>query len=197
MNRPPAPRDSECSTVRNAQSNRRPADAGAPDPEILWKYPGLLYNYITMNGSRPSWDSYFMKIAHDVAERSTCIRRRVGAIIVLEKRILSTGYNGVPSGLRHCAEAGCLREERNIPSGERQEICRGLHAEQNAIIQSAQYGVGIRGAMIYSTTQPCITCAKMIINSGIVKVVYEGDYPDDLALGMLREAGVALERCAS
>jgi len=145
-----------------------------------------------MSDSRPSWDEYFMKITHDVAERSTCLRRHVGAIIVMERRLLSTGYNGGPSGLRHCSETGCLRAERNIPSGERQEICRGLHAEQNAIIQAAQYGVSIRGAMIYSTTQPCITCAKMIINAGLTKVVYEGDYPDDLSLGMLQEADIEL-----
>ena len=147
-----------------------------------------------MSDTRPSWDEYFMKITHDVAERSTCMRRHVGAIVVLERRLLTTGYNGVPMGLRHCSEAGCLRAERNIPSGERQEICRGLHAEQNAILQAALYGVGIRGAMIYSTTQPCITCAKMIINAGILKVIYEGDYPDELSLDMLREAGVELEQ---
>ena len=137
-----------------------------------------------------------MKITHDVAERSTCLRRHVGAIIVMEKRLLATGYNGAPSGLRHCLETGCLREKMNIPSGERQEVCRGLHAEQNAIIQAAQYGVSIRGSMLYSTTQPCVTCAKMIMNAGITKVVYEGDYPDAFSLEMLTEAGVALEKFA-
>lgn len=147
-----------------------------------------------MEDNRPSWDEYFMKITHDVAERSTCLRRHVGAIIVMEKRLLSTGYNGAPSGLRHCLETGCLRDKMNIPSGERQEICRGLHAEQNAIIQAAQYGVSIRGSMIYSTTQPCITCAKMIMNAGITKVVYEGDYPDAFSLEMLQEAGILLEK---
>ena len=135
-----------------------------------------------------------MKITHDVAERSTCLRRRVGAIIVSEKRILATGYNGAPSGLRHCAETGCLREQRNVPSGERQEICRALHAEQNAIIQAARHGVPIRDAVLYCTTQPCVTCAKMIINADIRRVVFEGDYPDALALDMLEEAGIILER---
>ena len=144
--------------------------------------------------NRPTWDSYFMKITHDVAERSTCLRRRVGAILVAEKRILATGYNGAPSNLRHCADTGCLREQLNVPSGERQEICRALHAEQNAIIQSARHGVGIRGAVLYCTTQPCVTCAKMIINSGVTRVVYEGDYPDKLALEMLSEAEVQLAR---
>ncbi len=147
-----------------------------------------------MSENRPSWDEYFMKITHDVAERSTCIRRRVGAIIVSNKRILATGYNGVPSGIGHCADRGCLRNELGIPSGERQEICRGLHAEQNAIIQASQYGFSITGAMIYSTTQPCITCAKMIINAGIVKIIFEGDYPDKLAVEMLNEAKIDLER---
>jgi dCMP deaminase len=139
---------------------------------------------------RPTWDEYFMKIAHVVAERSTCGRRRVGAIVVKNKRILATGYNGAPSGLKHCGEAGCLRQIRNIPSGERQEICRGLHAEQNAIIQASQYGFSIADSAMYCTNQPCITCAKMLINAGIVRVVFQGDYPDSLSLGMLDEAGV-------
>lgn len=147
-----------------------------------------------MTDNRPPWDSYFMKITHDVAERSTCLRRRVGALIVLEKRILATGYNGAPSGLRHCAETGCLREQLKVPSGERQEICRALHAEQNAIIQAASHGVPIRGATLYCTTQPCVTCAKMIINSEIRRVMFEGDYPDSLALEMLNESGVTLDR---
>ncbi|MEW6201873.1 MAG: cytidine/deoxycytidylate deaminase family protein [bacterium] len=145
-----------------------------------------------MSKERPTWDEYFMKITYDVAERSTCLRRRVGAIIVKDKRILATGYNGAPTGIVHCSVRGCLREQMNIPSGERQEICRGLHAEQNAIIQSSLYGFSITGAQMYSTTQPCITCAKMIINAGIRRVVYEGDYPDELSLEMLREAGVEL-----
>ena len=145
-----------------------------------------------MTKERPSWNEYFMKITHDVAERSTCLRRIVGAIVVKDKRILATGYNGAPTGIIHCSVRGCLREQLGIPSGERQEICRGLHAEQNAIIQASLYGFSIVGSHMYSTTQPCITCAKMIINAGITKVIYEGDYPDELAIEMLREAGVEL-----
>jgi dCMP deaminase len=142
---------------------------------------------------RPSWDEYFSEIASKVAERSTCLRRHVGAIIVRDKRILSTGYNGPPRGLPHCDETGCLREQLGIPSGQRQEICRGLHAEQNAIIQAALHGVSVEGATVYVTHQPCITCAKMIINSGIVRAVFANDYPDDLARDMLVEAGVELD----
>ncbi|MBC7314908.1 MAG: cytidine/deoxycytidylate deaminase family protein [Chloroflexi bacterium] len=142
---------------------------------------------------RPSWDEYFVEIARQVATRSTCLRRHVGAVIVRDKRILSTGYNGAPRGLPHCDVVGCLREKLGIPSGQRQEICRGLHAEQNAIIQAALHGVSIEGGTIYVTHQPCITCAKMIINSGIVRVVCADGYPDDLARQMLQEAHVALE----
>ncbi len=142
---------------------------------------------------RPSWDEYFIEIARKVATRSTCLRRHVGAVIVRDKRILSTGYNGAPRGLPHCEEVGCLRTQLGIPSGQRQEICRGLHAEQNAIIQAALHGVSIEGATIYVTHQPCITCAKMIINAGIVRVVCLNDYPDELARQMLNEAQIQLE----
>jgi len=142
---------------------------------------------------RPTWDEYFMEIARQVATRSTCLRRHVGAIIVRDKRILSTGYNGPPKGLRHCDEVGCLREQLGIPSGQRQEICRGLHAEQNAIIQAALHGVSVEDGTVYVTHQPCITCAKMIINSGIVRAVSASTYPDELSRGMLDEANVALE----
>lgn len=141
---------------------------------------------------RPPWDEYFMQIARVVATRSTCLRRQVGAVLVKDKRILTTGYNGAPRGLPHCLEVGCLREQLGIPSGERQELCRGLHAEQNAIIQAAYYGVSIAGATLYCTHQPCITCAKMLINAGIEKIIYEEAYPDELAEKMLREAGVEL-----
>lgn len=141
---------------------------------------------------RPSWDEYFMEIARQVATRSTCLRRSVGAVIVRDKRILSTGYNGAPRGLEHCDVVGCLREKLGIPSGQRQEICRGLHAEQNAIIQAALHGVSIEGGTIYVTHQPCITCAKMIINAGIVRVVCANAYPDELGRQMLDEAGVEL-----
>ncbi len=146
---------------------------------------------------RPSWDEYFIEIARQVATRSTCLRRHVGAVIVRDKRILSTGYNGAPRGLPHCDVVGCLREKLGIPSGQRQEICRGLHAEQNAIIQAALHGVSIEGGTIYVTHQPCITCAKMIINAGIVRVVCADGYPDELARQMLEEAHIALEIRAS
>ena len=142
---------------------------------------------------RPSWDEYFVEIARQVATRSTCLRRHVGAVVVRNKRILCTGYNGPPRGMAHCDVAGCLREQLQIPSGQRQEICRGLHAEQNAIIQAALHGVSVEGGTIYVTHQPCITCAKMIINSGIVRAVCASAYPDKLARQMLDEAGVELE----
>jgi dCMP deaminase len=141
--------------------------------------------------TRPTWDEYFASITRQVATRSTCLRRKVGAIIVKDKRILTTGYNGAPMGVRNCLEIGtCLREELGVPSGERQEICRGLHAEQNAIIQAAFHGVRIKGSVIYCTNQPCILCAKMIINCGIRKIYYFEDYPDELAAELLVEAGV-------
>lgn len=139
---------------------------------------------------RPSWDEYFMKMAELAATRSTCLRRKVGAVIVREKRVLATGYNGAPSGLAHCEEVGCLREKLGIPSGERHEICRGAHAEQNAIIQAATLGVSLTGSTLYSTNQPCIICAKMVINAGLKKIVTKGGYPDKLASELLREAGV-------
>lgn len=143
---------------------------------------------------RPGWDEYFMEIARVVARRSTCLRRQVGAVVVKEHRILCTGYNGAPAGLRHCAEAGCLRERLGVPSGERHELCRGLHAEQNAIIQAALHGISIRGGALYVTHRPCALCAKMICNAGIREVFFEGDYPDELALEIFREAGVRLVR---
>jgi len=145
--------------------------------------------------TRPTWDEYFVAITKQVATRSTCLRRKVGAIIVKDKRILTTGYNGAPMRVKNCIEIGmCLREEMGVPSGERHEICRGLHAEQNAILQSAYYGVQIRDSVIYSTNQPCALCAKMIINSGIRKIYYFEDYPDPLAIELLVEAGVELVR---
>lgn len=143
---------------------------------------------------RPSWDEYFMRITQEVAQRSTCLRRQVGAILVKDKHILATGYNGAPTGLPHCEEVGCLRERLGIPSGERAELCRGLHAEQNAIIQAAVHGVQIRGSTLYSTTQPCILCAKMLINAGVVRIVYQGPYPDELARQMMDEAGLEVVR---
>jgi len=142
---------------------------------------------------RPSWDEYFMEMAQVVRKRSTCLRRSVGAVIVLDNRIMTTGYNGVPVGIEHCAVRGCLREELQVPSGERHELCRGLHAEQNAIIQAAYLGQRIAGATLYCTTQPCVICAKMIINAGIRRVVIQETYPDELAEAMFREAGVRVD----
>lgn len=140
--------------------------------------------------TRPSWDEYFMKITKLVSERSTCLRRKVGAIIVKDKRIISTGYNGAPRGLPHCLDIGCLREKLGIPSGERQELCRGVHAEQNAIIQAASSGTSMEGATMYCTTAPCATCAKMIINAGIKRLVLAERYPDELGEELIREAGI-------
>jgi len=139
---------------------------------------------------RPSWDEYFMDITSLVARRSTCMRRQVGAVMVKEKNILATGYNGTPSGITHCDVTGCLREQLNIPSGERHELCRGLHAEQNAIIQAARHGVNISDSILYCTNSPCIICTKMLINAGIRKVVYLQGYSDSLSLEMLDEAGI-------
>lgn len=131
-----------------------------------------------------------MDITKVVATRSTCLRRRVGAVIVKDKRLLTSGYNGAPQGLAHCLEVGCLRERMKIASGERHELCRGLHAEQNAIVQAALHGVQIAGATLYCTHQPCAACAKMIINAGIRRIVFEHPYPDELARDLLGEAGV-------
>lgn len=142
--------------------------------------------------ARPDWDEYFMGIVELVAKRSTCLRRSVGAALVRDKRILATGYNGAPSGLHHCLDVGCLRERLQIPSGERHELCRGLHAEQNAIIQAALHGVSVKGATLYCTNQPCIICAKMIINAGITMAVVKDGYADKLAEEMLAEAGVTV-----
>ena len=141
---------------------------------------------------RLSWDDYFMEITKLVARRSTCMRRHVGAVIVRDRRILATGYNGAPRGLRHCSETGCLREKMNIPSGQNQELCRGLHAEQNAIIQSALFGVSIENSQIYTVTQPCVVCAKMIINAGINRIVFNEAYPDPLSEELIKESGIEL-----
>ncbi|MGI5826211.1 MAG: deoxycytidylate deaminase [Patescibacteria group bacterium] len=146
-------------------------------------------------GERPSWDDYFMQLAKLVATRSTCIRRQVGAVLVSNKRILATGYNGVPRGLKHCLEIGCIRDELKIPSGTRAEICRAVHAEQNAIIQCAIYGeVSSEDSTIYITHQPCSVCTKILINAGVKRIVYEEPYPDEFALGLIKEAGIKLEQ---
>ena len=141
---------------------------------------------------RPSWDNYFMGITGLVATRSTCTRRKVGAIIVRDKRILCSGYNGAPSGIAHCNVTGCLRAQLKIPSGEKHELCRGVHAEQNAIIQAACYGIAVQGASLYCTNHPCSICAKMIINAGIVAVYYGQSYNDSMAAEMFAQAGVIL-----
>jgi dCMP deaminase len=143
---------------------------------------------------RPNWDEYFMEMAEVAKKRSTCERRKVGAVIVKDNCILATGYNGAPKGLKHCGETGCLRENLSIPSGERHELCRGLHAEQNAIIQAAVFGAAIEGATIYTTLSPCILCTKMIINAGIKRIVQREEYNDKLAMDMLAESGIAIEK---
>ena len=147
-----------------------------------------------MADTRPSWDEYFMDITRRVATRSTCLRRAVGAILVHDKRIIASGYNGGPSGLAHCLDIGCLREKLGIPSGQQHELCRGIHAEQNAIIQAARYGVSIEGSVLYCTTQPCMQCTKMLINAGITEIVYAEGYPDNLARELLEESGIIVRR---
>jgi dCMP deaminase len=141
---------------------------------------------------RPSWEDYFLQAADLVASRSTCLRRQVGAVLVRDERIIATGYNGAPRSIAHCLEIGCLREKMGIPSGQRYELCRGVHAEQNAIINAAYYGVSTKGAVLYCTNQPCLICARMIINAGIIKVVHRGNFIDDLALEFMQEAGIEL-----
>lgn len=140
--------------------------------------------------NRPSWETYFMEIAVLVAKRSTCLRRSVGAVVVKDRRLLSTGYNGAPTHVLHCSETGCLREQLKVPSGERHELCRGIHAEQNAIIQAAFHGVSIRDASLFCTNLPCSICAKMIINAGIKTIYYLSGYADSMSEEMLNEAGV-------
>ncbi len=146
---------------------------------------------------RPSWETYFMEITRLVAKRSTCRRRSVGAVIVKDKRVLATGYNGAPTNIRHCIDIGCLREQLNVPSGEKHELCRGIHAEQNAIVQAALHGVSIKDATLYCTNLPCSICAKMIINAGIRNIVYMDGYADKMSMEMLEEAGVGLTKLDS
>ena len=143
--------------------------------------------------TRPDSDEYFLKIASVVAERSTCRRHHVGAVAVRNKHILATGYNGAPSGLKDCLELGCLRDERGIPSGERQEICRGIHAEQNVIIQASLHGVSLEGSTIYATHTPCILCAKMLVNAKIKRYISFGRYNDDAFINLFKEAGIGLD----
>jgi len=143
-----------------------------------------------MTLNRPNWDTYFMEIASLVKERATCMRRKVGAIIVKEKRILTTGYNGAPTGVKHCKEVGCLREKLKIKSGERHELCRGVHAEQNALLQGAKFGVKVGGGILYVTDSPCFICGREIINAGIVRVVYKEGYEDENGIKFMKEAGI-------
>jgi dCMP deaminase len=143
---------------------------------------------------RPSWNEYFMAITDLVASRATCLRRKVGAVLVKDKRILCSGYNGAPSQVPHCRQTGCLREQLKVPSGEKHELCRGVHAEQNVIIQAAYHGIPVAGASLYCTTQPCSICAKMIINAGIKIVYFKDGYDDPLSLEMFAQAGVELIR---
>jgi len=148
----------------------------------------------TILPARPSWDEYFLEVAKLVAKRATCLRRSVGAVIVKDKRILATGYNGAPSGLKHCVDVGCLRQKLNIPSGERHELCRALHAEQNALIQASLYGISVKGSKLYATCQPCVICVKMLINAGIKEIVIAGAYPDKMAAQFLKEAGIKVKK---
>ena len=141
---------------------------------------------------RPSLDEYFMEIASVVATRSTCLRNQVGAVFVKNKRILSTGYNGAPAGLPHCDQVGCARE--GVASGTKHELCRAVHAEQNAIIQAALHGISIDGATLYCTHQPCILCTKMMINAGIIRIVYKESYPDEKSLAFVEQAGIEVKR---
>jgi len=143
---------------------------------------------------RPSWDEYFLELAHLVAKRSTCLRRSVGAVLVKDKRILATGYNGAPRGLAHCLDTGCLRDKLKIPSGERHELCRALHAEQNALIQASLYGVGVKDSTLYATNQPCVICAKMLINAGIKEIVISDGYPDKMAMDFFKEAKIKVRK---
>ena len=143
--------------------------------------------------TRPDADEYFLKIASVVAERSTCRRHHVGAVAVRDKHILATGYNGAPSGLRDCLELGCLRDEMNIPSGERHEICRGIHAEQNVIVQASLHGVSLEGSTIYCTHTPCVLCAKMLVNAKIKRFVSFGRYNDGSFEDLFREAGIKVD----
>ncbi len=142
---------------------------------------------------RPNWNNYFRTIAEVVAVRSTCLRRKVGCVFVRDNAILATGYNGAPKGVEHCETAGCVRDQLAVPSGERHELCRAVHAEQNAICQAARNGVSLKGSTVYVTVSPCIICAKMLINVGVRKIYYSGRYSDRKGLALLEESGIELE----
>jgi dCMP deaminase len=166
--------------------------SGEPGEEIVTPAGGQVD--LSAARSRPTWHEYFLQLARQAATRSTCLRRQVGAVLVRDKRILATGYNGAPRGIAHCLDVGCLREELGVPSGERHELCRAIHAEQNAIIQAAIHGVAIDGATLYCTHQPCILCAKMIINCGVKEIFFVEGYPDEISLAMFAEAGVVIHQ---
>ncbi|MCI8445567.1 MAG: dCMP deaminase family protein [Bacilli bacterium] len=147
-----------------------------------------------MMGQRVSFDEYFMQLAHLVASRSTCLSRSVGAVIVRDNHIIATGYNGAPRGVSHCLDTGCIRREHDIPSGERLDICKAVHAEQNAIIEAAYNGVSTKGASIYVTVTPCFTCAKMLVNAGIKEIIIDGDYPSPSSRSLFEEVGIKLKK---
>ncbi len=146
------------------------------------------------NNKRKSWDEYFLEIAELVSSRSTCLRRKVGAVLVKENHILSTGYNGAPRGMEHCLDRGCIRKQNGIPSGERHEFCRGIHAEQNALIQAAVHGVSIKGSTLYCTNFPCSLCSKLIINARVKKIIFIEGYPDELAREIIAESSLEIEQ---
>ena len=147
---------------------------------------------VPVSMERPDNDTYFMRMAELVSTRSTCTRRAVGAVIVKEKRVLTTGYNGAPRGSKHCDEVGCVRDELSVPSGTRHELCRGVHAEQNAVVQAAYFGVSIKDSTLYCTTFPCSMCAKLLINAGISEVVYKHDYVDPLSKPLFEETAIKI-----
>jgi dCMP deaminase len=159
--------------------------------DICFKKSDVLW---AMKAMRPTYDEYFMRIAKIVATRSTCLRRQVGSVIVKDNHLLSTGYNGPPKGMKHCDETGCMREKLNIPRGERHELCRGLHAEQNAIIQAAVFGISIKDGTIYTTHFPCSVCAKMLVNAELKEIVYEESYPDELSINILEESNINMRQ---
>jgi dCMP deaminase len=148
---------------------------------------------MTEKSTRPEFDEYILKIASVVAERSTCLRHHMGAVAVRDRHILTTGYNGAPAGQKDCLELGCLRDDLNIASGERHEICRAIHAEQNVIIQAALHGISLEGSTIYCTHTPCILCAKMLVNAKIQRFVSFGKYSDDRFIDLFKEAGIEVD----
>jgi dCMP deaminase len=144
--------------------------------------------------TRPSWDSYFIQFAYLAASRSTCIRRKVGAVLVRDRQILATGYNGAPRSTQHCFDVGCYRQQHQIPSGQQEERCRGVHAEQNAVAQAAKHGVAVNGATLYCTNAPCVTCTKLLINVGIVRIVYSEPYENEMCDDMLKLANIQINK---